>query len=398
MRRALAALAPAIAVLACGCTEAEFDLAIDVRTDLAPGVDFAAVRTETGPLPLPLSGAAWVRARAADVAAFRGQEYLEGHRVAEVGGLTRGVIGARVRLLDSSGATVVERLAIIDVRGSTAVTIVLSRDCRGVVCPSPTDEETATTCAGGRCVSPDCAADGVAGCGEPVCTADADCGSAAACAETRCTGDACLVRPVHTRCADDERCDVAAGCVPIDPACASDGATCDDGFFCNGADECADGACAVHAGSPCSGTTCDEESDTCASPPPDAGPPPTCPDGMGCDDGNPCTHGDRCSGGGCSGTSYSCGVTADCYSSSCDGAGGCSPSAYLCGPGSTCSGGSCVACGGADQICCAGSCIGGLGCLGGVCTCGQIGNVCCPWDMSCEPGAFCGGTTCFSGT
>lgn len=45
----------------------------------------------------------------------------------------------------------------------------------------------------------------------------------------------------------------------------NDGATCDDGQFCNGADTCATGACTMHEGDPCAGETCDEEADQCGS-------------------------------------------------------------------------------------------------------------------------------------
>ncbi len=54
---------------------------------------------------------------------------------------------------------------------------------------------------------------------------------------------------------------------------ANDGATCDDGEFCNGDDTCQDGACSEHSGDPCEDNgifcdgeeTCDETSDECVS-------------------------------------------------------------------------------------------------------------------------------------
>jgi cysteine-rich repeat protein len=71
-----------------------------------------------------------------------------------------------------------------------------------------------------------------------------------------------------------------------------DGIACDDHLFCNGADTCVGGACAVHTGDPCVGGTecdnvCNEVNDNCAL-----------PAGTACaDDGNPCTI-DRCDGAG----------------------------------------------------------------------------------------------------
>jgi hypothetical protein len=71
--------------------------------------------------------------------------------------------------------------------------------------------------------------------------------------------------------------------------------SCDDDVYCNGADICLGGACALHAGNPCSGqpeclNVCDEGSDVCRA-----------PYGSPCwSDGNVCTD-DVCNGlGGCS--------------------------------------------------------------------------------------------------
>jgi hypothetical protein len=72
---------------------------------------------------------------------------------------------------------------------------------------------------------------------------------------------------------------------------ASDGASCDDSLFCNGADTCSNEAC-THAGDPClSGPECDnacnETADNCLV-----------PAGTACtDEGDPCTL-DQCDGAG----------------------------------------------------------------------------------------------------
>ncbi|HPQ72100.1 MAG TPA: hypothetical protein PKW95_23465 [bacterium] len=70
-----------------------------------------------------------------------------------------------------------------------------------------------------------------------------------------------------------------------------DGATCDDGLYCNGADSCLTGYCSQHEGDPCADNgvycdgeeTCDEESDSCVS----SGDP--CPD-----DGQFCNGDESC--------------------------------------------------------------------------------------------------------
>ena len=341
IRVSRASLLSLLALTVPGCPTAEYRLLVDVRTDLVPDVEFTSVRvlTDAGEL------------RTHEVS--RSDDYIAGRRVAELE-MGEGTLGLRVSLLSSSGAVVLERRAVVDVRGSRGLVVVLSRVCQSVDCPRAGDPANATVCAGMRCVPPECTSVSPEACGEPECTTGADCPAVAACAESECVEGTCLYR----------------ACVPapIDAGVADGGGPTD--------------ADARDAGASDAGGL-------------DAGTPPGCADGTPCDDGNPCTHGDRCSGGGCSGAAYSCGVSADCTLTSCDGAGGCSPGASACGAGSTCDGaGACVPCGGVDQRCCGGTCSGGLGCLGDVCTCAQPGNVCCPWDMGCEPGSACRSGTC----
>jgi cysteine-rich repeat protein len=80
---------------------------------------------------------------------------------------------------------------------------------------------------------------------------------------------------------------------------ASGPVACDDGLFCNGADTCSGGTCAVHTGDPCGAVDiCHEATKTCTAPPP---PPPQCTTGADCDDGIVCTR-DQCLSGVCSNT------------------------------------------------------------------------------------------------
>jgi len=59
------------------------------------------------------------------------------------------------------------------------------------------------------------------------------------------------------------------GCLKCagDEWAANDGAVCDDGLYCNGADSCGAGTCSVHAGDPCVAPAyCDETDDQCVDP------------------------------------------------------------------------------------------------------------------------------------
>ena len=77
------------------------------------------------------------------------------------------------------------------------------------------------------------------------------------------------------------------------------GLGCDDGQFCNGADQCVNGLCDAHAGNPCPGPdgdlrcneSCSEAARACTAADPDA---------SSCDDGLLCNGADSCSGGLCS--------------------------------------------------------------------------------------------------
>lgn len=62
----------------------------------------------------------------------------------------------------------------------------------------------------------------------------------------------------------DNPCERCSPDVDSDGWTPADGAICDDGLFCNGADTCLAGACAEHVGSPCGdGLTCDEAASQC---------------------------------------------------------------------------------------------------------------------------------------
>ena len=87
-------------------------------------------------------------------------------------------------------------------------------------------------------------------------------------------------------CSDTCEVEVCWACAGEPSVCApDDGASCDDGVFCNGADTCDGGACSVHAGDPCPGTdgdgdcseSCNEGARNCTA---------NDPNGSACDDGH----------------------------------------------------------------------------------------------------------------
>ncbi len=125
-----------------------------------------------------------------------------------------------------------------------------------------------------------------------------------------------------TPCADGIDCTVDA-CDELNQLCdhTPDSSACDDGIFCNGAEECTLAGCAGGI-PPCpNGSLCDEVLDICTAPPTPCLNDDECDDGnactddrcvlgfcaaifntLPCDDANDCTENDTCDNGACAGS------------------------------------------------------------------------------------------------
>lgn len=181
------------------------DLRVDLRTDLLPGVEFAVARAELVDV-----------GRQDEIAALRGQRFLDGVRVATFADLPNGERDVRVRLLDSAGALVVERRVLLRQTGDHGITVLVTRDCRGLACPGSDDDPRATTCLGGRCVDPRCLEDESA-CPAAECATDAECGADVPCARGSCERGVCVVVAEADRCEAAQYCDPDDGCVSEGP-------------------------------------------------------------------------------------------------------------------------------------------------------------------------------------
>ena len=107
------------------------------------------------------------------------------------------------------------------------------------------------------------------------------------------TGDPCPGPDGDGNCS--ESCNEAAdNCTAPDP----NGSACTDGLFCNGSDTCNGGSCSAHTGDPCPGPngdgncseSCNEAANNCTAPD---------PNGSACNDGLFCDGADTCNGGSC---------------------------------------------------------------------------------------------------
>ena len=297
-------------------------------------------------------------------------------------------------------------------------------DANGSPCDDGVFCNGADTCSAGTCSqhagNPCAGADGDLDCSETcdegaaACTgADPDgsacqdglfCNGADTCAGGLCNDHAGAVCPGVDGDSDcSESCsDSAAGCTGDDPQ----GAPCDDGIYCNGADTCSGGSCSVHAGNPCPGPdgdgncaeSCSEGTDTCTAADPNA---------SACNDGLFCNGADSCSSGNCSGHAGNpcagadgdgnCSETCDETADACTAA---DPNSSPCNDGLYCNG---------TDTCLSGFCSQHAGdpCPGpdgdGDCTetCNEGTDACTAADLNtsaCNDGLFCNGAdTCSAG-
>jgi hypothetical protein len=214
MRWGNAHLCFAVIMVGVGCTTGH-DLIVDLKTDLVPGVEFEAVRTEL------LGGGIFGRMTAAGM----DDDFLEGARVALFEGVDSGNQVVRMTLLDGEGRRVQDEVLIVDVSTDVGVTVVVSRDCRGVTCPASGDEPSETACLGGRCVDPRCSVETPELCGSPECTSDGDCMVSAPCASARCELGACFTVADASDCGAGEWCNPDVGCEPLPVGPPGDGGT-----------------------------------------------------------------------------------------------------------------------------------------------------------------------------
>lgn len=185
------------------CTTTDFELAVDVLSDLQMGleVDRIEVRLDgvsvfDGLPERPLA----VGARVGDLQVAGGDHELVGRAFFD-------------------GELVTERRVLVLVREDRALTIPLTRGCRGVRC-----DAVNTTCANSVCVDPQCSPETPEFCTpDTQCAADGECAPAGTCGDVECSRGTCLL-------VDDGRCGA--------------------GFFCAGADGCALAPVVVDAGAP----------------------------------------------------------------------------------------------------------------------------------------------------
>ena len=226
-------------VAAGGCVAPSTSLVVELRTDfVAPG-EFARVETVVHENEL----------------AF---EAVQDHPIAltELGPMRIGEFDAvplapatiTVRLFDAEDRMVAERsVRFAPHAGARAVTVIVSRNCVGIVCPE------AQSCLDGACVDERCTPETPEWCDVEVCATAEDCAGATASCEVA-TCDIGVCRYDTTGCtAPPVDCTSAADCVDPPMACAT--ASCNNGACVYDTDACVE--CETDA-------ECTPDFDTCA--------------------------------------------------------------------------------------------------------------------------------------
>lgn len=222
-----------VSIFLVGCSSSGgHQIRVDLKSDLAPQLEFTAIRTELGRVgedPRAFTPERFVERRVGNDVAQE-QELREGARIADLDGLGAGTWAVRVSALDEAGRIVVARTTLVEVTGDVGMTALLTRDCRGVECPAPGGRPELSACLAGQCVDPRCRPQAPEFCPERECASDAECESGSMCASARCGDEGvCFLSPQSESCAEGEQCHPALGCLPV---IESDGGMPMDGSVC----------------------------------------------------------------------------------------------------------------------------------------------------------------------
>ena len=190
-----------------GCGQDERLLVVDVQTDLVPGAEFVAVRSSLGSGEIEIRTVTLV------------DDFTSSRRVAAFARIPAVTAELRVELLDAAERPLLVRDVTLDVSGTTAARVVMSRSCLDRDC-GPLE-----TCHGGQCVSRLCSPLNPDECGTPACGNDDNCEASAPCADAVCSDGACLEVGRQNRCPFGRYCDPLLGCRQVESA--SDGGTPD---------------------------------------------------------------------------------------------------------------------------------------------------------------------------
>jgi hypothetical protein len=198
--------------------------------------------------------------------------------VAEIVPIAAGTYTARATLLRASGEALASRTVVVEVAPPQTITVHLTRDCLGVVCPNSASASQ-TECSGGVCVDPRCTAATPEHCPgmKADCVSNDDCAGEGVCSTNECVEGVCIDVATSGECDETEYCAGPEGCAPIDGQAMPTGPDPRCGLICRiPVEPCRYGYYA-----------CDGTSVVCT-------PFTTRPTGAPCGDGNVCSPAGEC--------------------------------------------------------------------------------------------------------
>lgn len=192
-------------MVGCSTGSTEPTVRVDLKTDYVPFVEFDAVRVQVDDGDVALRF---------DHVVERGEDYLRGQRINEA--MTQaGEHALTVTLFRGGNPVATRRVSAIVQPPITVVTIVLTRNCEGVMCPN--DNPALDSCLGGRCVDPRCTPQTPEFCPPDQCMAASECAVPdVACVEGRCDDGVCLAVPNDALCEAGEVCHGVRGCIELE--------------------------------------------------------------------------------------------------------------------------------------------------------------------------------------
>lgn len=193
-----------LAVGGCATEETGHQLRVDLITDFLPASEFDAVRVSIG--------LGDVRENFAHVV-DPSRDYVRGVALGDIR-VPPSEQAIEVSLFQDGAPVIARQVSVIVQSAVTVATVVITRDCRGVMCPGLGNPLLAS-CLGGQCADPRCTVETPEFCPEGTCFADADC-PMHACARATCITGACLFDPDDSMCESGQRCDVELECVEGD--------------------------------------------------------------------------------------------------------------------------------------------------------------------------------------
>lgn len=190
-----------LALGGCATEETGHQLRVDLVTDFLPAAEFDAVRVSFGQGD--------VRENFAHVV-DPSRDYVRGVALGDIR-VPPSEQAIEVSLFQDGVLVIARQVSVLVQSAVTVATVVITRDCQGVMCPGFSNPLLAS-CLGGQCADPRCTVETPEFCPEGTCFVDSEC-TAHACAQATCVTGACLYEPDDSACETGQRCDLELDCV-----------------------------------------------------------------------------------------------------------------------------------------------------------------------------------------